>query len=53
MTVQEVASLMRTSTETVRRHLKSGELVSVRFGALLRVRRSDLSEYLNRTAERA
>ncbi|MGH7358551.1 MAG: helix-turn-helix domain-containing protein [Acidimicrobiia bacterium] len=46
LTVQEVAELMRVSTMTVYRLIKSGELPAVRVGRSFRVRDEDVDAYL-------
>ena len=46
MTVAEVAQLMRVSTMTVYRLIKSGELPAVRVGRSYRLRPSDIDRYL-------
>lgn len=42
MTTAEVAERLRVSTQTVSRWAKSGTLMSVRIGGVLRFRRSDI-----------
>jgi excisionase family DNA binding protein len=46
LTVQEVADLMRVSTMTVYRLIKSGDLPAVRVGRSFRVREADVDTYL-------
>ncbi len=46
LTVQEVAELMRVSTMTVYRLIKSGDLPAVRVGRSFRVRDVDVDAYL-------
>lgn len=46
LTVQEVADLMRVSTMTVYRLIKSGELPAVRVGRAFRLRDNDIDTYL-------
>ena len=46
LTVQEVADLMRVSTMTVYRIIKSGELPAVRVGRSFRVSDQDVDAYL-------
>lgn len=46
LTVQEVADLMRVSSMTVYRLIKSGELPAVRVGRSFRVAESDVDTYL-------
>jgi excisionase family DNA binding protein len=46
MTVAEVAQLMRVSTMTVYRLIKSGELPAVRVGRSYRLRPGDVDRYL-------
>jgi excisionase family DNA binding protein len=48
LTVNEVADLMRISSMTVYRLIKSGELPAVRVGKSFRVREEDLDAYLAR-----
>jgi excisionase family DNA binding protein len=48
LTVQEVAELMRVSTMTVYRLIKSGDLPAVRVGRSFRVRDVDVDAYLGR-----
>jgi len=47
LTVQEVADLMRVSSMTVYRLIKSGQLAALRVGKNYRIRESDLHKYLN------
>jgi excisionase family DNA binding protein len=46
--VAEVADLMRVSTMTVYRLIKSGELRAVRVGKSYRLREDDVDAYLSR-----
>ena len=46
MTVAEVAQLLRVSTMTVYRLIKSGELPAVRVGRSYRLRPGDVDQYL-------
>lgn len=46
LTVQEVADLMRVSSMTVYRLIKSGDLRAVRVGRSFRVRETDVDAYL-------
>lgn len=46
LTVREVAELMRVSSMTVYRLIKSGELQATRVGRSFRVRDVDIDEYL-------
>ena len=46
LTVQEVAQLMRVSSMTVYRLIKSGELPAVRVGRSFRVAEGDVDTYL-------
>lgn len=46
LTVQEVADLMRVSSMTVYRLIKSGELRAARVGRSFRVREDDVNAYL-------
>jgi excisionase family DNA binding protein len=52
LTVGEVAELMRVSNMTVYRLIKSGQLAAVRVGKNYRIRRSDISRYLDERAVR-
>jgi excisionase family DNA binding protein len=47
LTAQEVADLLRVSSMTVYRLIRSGELPAVRVGRSYRVRRDDLHQYLD------
>lgn len=49
MTVQEVADLMRVSSMTVYRLIKSGDLRAVRVGRSFRVREDDVNAYLEQS----
>ncbi|MBP7929204.1 MAG: helix-turn-helix domain-containing protein [Acidimicrobiia bacterium] len=46
LTVSEVADLMRVSSMTVYRLIKSNELAAVRVGRSFRVREADVNAYL-------
>jgi excisionase family DNA binding protein len=46
LTVAEVADLMRVSTMTVYRLIKSGELPAVRVGKSYRLREEDIDSFL-------
>lgn len=46
LTAAEVASLLRVSTMTVYRLIRSGELPAVRVGKSYRVREDDVDRYL-------
>ena len=46
LTVAEVAKLMRVSTMTVYRLIKSGDLAAVRVGKSYRIREDDVDRYL-------
>lgn len=48
LTAEEVAEILRVSTMTVYRLIRSGELPAVRVGRSYRVREADLDEYLER-----
>lgn len=50
LTVQEVADLMRVSTMTVYRLIRSGELAATRVGRSYRVPEGAVDEYLARGA---
>ena len=50
LTVGEVAQLMRVSNMTVYRLIKSGQLSAIRVGKNYRIRRADVSRYLNERA---
>ncbi len=47
LTVAEVAEMLRVSTMTVYRLIRTGELPAVRVGRNYRVRRADLDTYLH------
>ena len=47
LTVGEVASVMRVSTMTVYRLIKSGSLAAIRVGKNYRIRESDVNRYLS------
>jgi excisionase family DNA binding protein len=47
LTVREVAEAMRVSTMTVYRLIKAGELPAIRVGKHFRIRRRDLTGYLD------
>jgi excisionase family DNA binding protein len=46
MTVAEVATLMRISTMTVYRLIKSGDIAAVRVGKSYRIREDDVDRFL-------
>ena len=48
LTVAEVASIMRVSTMTVYRLIKSGDLAAVRVGKSYRLTEEDVDRYLAR-----
>ena len=48
LTAAEVASLLRVSTMTVYRLIKSGELRAVRVGKSYRLREDDIDAYLSK-----
>jgi excisionase family DNA binding protein len=48
LTVQEVADLMRVSTMTVYRLIKSGDLRAARVGRSYRLREAEVESYLDR-----
>ena len=52
LTVGDVAEVMRVSTMTVYRLIKSGQLAAVRVGRSYRMRRSDIERYLDERAVR-
>jgi excisionase family DNA binding protein len=52
LTVSEVAALMRVSTMTVYRLIKSGSLAAIRVGKNYRIRESDVNRYLSDRAVR-
>jgi excisionase family DNA binding protein len=52
LTVGEVASLMRVSSMTVYRLIKSGSLAAIRVGKNYRIRESDVNRYLSDRAVR-
>lgn len=47
MTVAEVAQLMRVSTMTVYRLIKSGDMAAVRVGKSYRIREEDVDRFLD------
>lgn len=47
LTVGEVANLMRVSNMTVYRLIKAGQLAAIRVGKNYRIRRSDVTRYLD------
>lgn len=47
LTVGEVANLMRVSNMTVYRLIKAGQLAAIRVGKNYRIRRSDVTKYLD------
>ena len=47
LTVAEVAGVMRVSTMTVYRLIKSGQLAAIRVGKNYRIRESDVDRYLS------
>lgn len=53
LTVQEVADLMRVSSMTVYRLIKSGEMRAARVGRSFRVREDDVNEYLEQSYTQA
>ncbi len=53
LTVQEVADLMRVSSMTVYRLIKSGEMRAARVGRSFRVREEDVNEYLEQSYTQA
>ena len=48
LTVREVATLMRVSTMTVYRLIKSGDLAATRVGRSYRLRETEIDAYLGR-----
>lgn len=51
LTVHEVADLMRVSTMTIYRLIKTGDLRAARVGRSYRLRASDVESYLDRGME--
>ncbi len=47
LTAREVADVMRVSTMTVYRLIKSGELPAIRVGKHLRIRERDVAKFLD------
>ncbi|THD71888.1 MAG: DNA-binding protein [Bradyrhizobium sp.] len=45
-TIAEVAEIVEVATRTVRRWIKSGDLVAYRFRGLVRIGAADLNEFL-------
>jgi excisionase family DNA binding protein len=52
LTVNEVAELMRVSTMTVYRLIKSGDLRAARVGRSFRLRAAEVDSYLDRDLDR-
>lgn len=50
LTVAEVATLMRVSTMTVYRIIKTGDLPAIRVGKNFRIREIDVTRYLDERA---
>jgi len=50
-TIREVAERLEVATRTVRRWIKSGDLVAHRFGCAVRIAESDLNAFLARHRE--
>jgi len=46
-TLSQTATLLGVSTDTVRRLVQKGELPHLRVGSGLRIRRSDIDDYVN------
>ena len=53
LTPREVAEVMRVSTMTVYRLIKSGELPAIRVGKHLRIRGNDVAKFLDARVVRA
>ena len=52
LTVQEVAQLLRVSSMTVYRLIKSGQLSALRVGKNYRIREGDMNRYLSERSVR-
>ena len=52
LTPAEVADIRKISRGTAYTMLKRGEISSMRIGALVRIRQSDLERYLNETGNK-
>lgn len=52
MTVEEIASVLHVSLETVRNLCKSGELEYIKVGRQFRIHPDTLKKYLDRSADR-
>ena len=52
LTVAEATQLMRVSNMTVYRMIKSGQLAAIRVGKNYRIRRKDVTRYLDERAVR-
>ena len=50
-TIRDVAERLEVATRTVRRWIKSGDLVAHRFGAAVRIAESDLNAFIARHRE--
>lgn len=49
--ISEVSELLNISQKTVRRHIASGKLKSVKIGGLYRVYKNSLDEFINTEGE--
>jgi excisionase family DNA binding protein len=47
-TIVEVVEIVEVATRTVRRWIRSGDLVAHRFGGVVRISEDDLQDFLNR-----
>ncbi len=50
MTISQVANYLRVSDKTVRRLIKDNRLTASKVGSCWRIRKEDISRYLDRTA---
>ena len=48
LTLEEVAEILRVSVQTVRRLINDGELKAIKVRGQLRVKQTDLDDYLSR-----
>lgn len=46
MTIEEIASILRVSEETIRRYIRDGLLPAIRLRGLYRVKREDFEKFL-------
>lgn len=46
MTIEEIASILRVSEETIRRYIRDGLLPAIRLRGMYRVKREDFEKFL-------